>query len=210
MDVEHHHIALAHAEHAYNKLVCALHEGVTAAHLLLDDKCNEASNYRGLLLGRPWGTGATFDELYVARLKTDISQSNIVVDVSQGVCSFTSSVEHMNHDQVPLELSKILNVILVSYTDDVKKRFRNKTVVNALFHVGKYQNKQVQYNLKDHQISYILIRKMLDYCIANSPNWKVSPVLAKQAYTKFVGDPKGEKSPVIDLIKQTLEFGDKL
>ena len=25
-----------------------------------------------------------------------------------------------------------------------------------------------------------------------------------------MGDPKGDKSPVIDLIKQTLEFGDKL
>ena len=87
MDLEHHHIALAHAEHAYNKLVGAFHEGVTAAHLLLDDKCNEASNYRGLLLGHPWGTGATFDELYVARLKTDISQANIVFDVSQDVCN---------------------------------------------------------------------------------------------------------------------------
>ena len=75
MDLEHHHIALAHAEHAYNKLVGAFHEGVTAAHLLLDDKCNEASNYRGFLLGCPWGTGATLDELYVARLKTDISQA---------------------------------------------------------------------------------------------------------------------------------------
>ena len=64
-----------------------------AAHLLFDDKCNEASNYRGLLLGCPWGMGATFDELYVARLKTDISQANIVFDVS-------SSVEHMNHDQI--------------------------------------------------------------------------------------------------------------
>ena len=31
MDLEHHHIALAHAEHAYNKLVGAFHEGVTAA-----------------------------------------------------------------------------------------------------------------------------------------------------------------------------------
>ena len=39
-------------------------------------------------------------------------------------------------------------MILVSYPDDVKKRFRNKTVVNALFHVGKYQNKHVQYNFK--------------------------------------------------------------
>ena len=70
--------------------------------------------------------------------------------------------------------------------NDVKKRFQNKSVVNALFHVGKYQNKHVQYNLKDHQNSYILIRKMLDYCIASSPNGKVSPRLAKQAYTKFV------------------------
>ena len=97
MDLEHHHLALAKAEHAYNKMVGAFHEGVTAVHLLLDDKCNEASNYRGLLLGRHWGTGATFDELYVARLKTDISQANIVFDVSQDVlCSVTSSVEHMN------------------------------------------------------------------------------------------------------------------
>ena len=57
----------------------AFHDGVTTVHLLLYDKCNEASNYRGMLLGHPWGTGATFDELYVARLKTDISQANIVL-----------------------------------------------------------------------------------------------------------------------------------
>ena len=94
MDLEHHHLALAKAEHAYNKLVGAFHEGVTAAHLLVDDKCNEASNYRGLLLGRR-GTGATFDELYVAHLKTDITQANIVFDVSHDLCSVSSSVEHI-------------------------------------------------------------------------------------------------------------------
>ena len=85
-------------------------------------------------------------------------------------------------------------MILVPYPDDEKRRFGNKSVVNALFNVRKSQSKDVKYHLKDHQISYILIRKMLG--IANSPNWKVSPRLAKQAYTKFVGDPKGEKSPV--------------
>ena len=79
----------------------------------------------------------------MARLKTDISQANIVFDVSQDVCSVTSSVEHMNHDQISPELRKILNVILASYPDDVKKRFQNKSVVNSLFHVGKYQNKDV-------------------------------------------------------------------
>ena len=131
----------AHAEHAYNKLVGAFHEGVTAAHLLLDDKCNEASNYRGLLLGCPRGNGATFDELYVAPLKIDISQANVVFDVSQDLCSVSTSVEHMNHDQISLDLRTILNVILVSYPDDVKKSFKKKSVVNALFHVGKYQNK---------------------------------------------------------------------
>ena len=83
----------------------------------------------------------------------------------------------MNHDQISIELCQILNVILVSYPDDVKIRFQKKSVVNTLFHVGKYQNKHEQYNLKDHQLSYILIRKMLDYCIANSPNWKISPGL---------------------------------
>ena len=52
---------------------------------------------------------------------------------------------------------------------------------------------------------------MLDYCICTySSKRPVTLKLAKQAYTKFVGDPKGDKSPLIDLNKQTLEFGDKL
>ena len=52
---------------------------------------------------------------------------------------------------------------------------------------------------------------MLDYCIGTySSKRPVTLKVAKQAYTKFVGDPKGETSPVIDLNKQTQEFGDKL
>ena len=77
--------------------------------------------------------------------------------------------------------------------------------------LGSLKVKDVKYPLKDHQMSYILIRKMLDYCIGTySSKRPVTLKLAKQAYTKFVGDPKGDKSPVIDLNKQTLEFGDKL
>ena len=81
MVLEHQQTALAKAKQAYNNLVCVFHEGVTAAHLLLDDKCIEASNYRGLLLGRPWGMGATFDELYLVRLKTDVTQARIAFDI---------------------------------------------------------------------------------------------------------------------------------
>jgi len=211
MVLEHHQTALAKAEQAYNNLVCVFHEGVTAAHLLLDDKCIEASNYRGLLLGRPWGMGATFDELYLVRLKTDVTQARMAFDISHGRFTESSSVESMNHEQISIELRRIIDVILVPYPDDEKKRFGNKSVVNALFNVGKSQSKDVKYHLKDHQMSYILIRKMLDYCIGTcSSKRPVTLKVAKQAYTKFVGDPKGEKSPVIDLIKQTLEFGDKL
>ena len=102
-------------------------------------------------------------------------------------------------------------MILGPYPDDEKKRFRNKSVVNALFNVAKSKSKDVKYHLKDHQISYILIRKMLDYCIGTySSKRPVTLKVAKQEYTKFVGDPKGETSPVIDLNKLTVEFGDKL
>ena len=52
MDLECHHLALTKAEQAYNNLVGVIQKGVTAAHLLLDAKCNEASIYRGLL-GQP-------------------------------------------------------------------------------------------------------------------------------------------------------------
>ena len=45
-------------------------------------------------------------------------------------------MESMNHDQISIELRKITDVILVPYSDDEKKRFRNKSVVNALFNVG--------------------------------------------------------------------------
>ena len=105
----------------------------------------------------------------------------------------------VNHGQISIELWRITDVILVPYPDDEKKRFGNKSVV------------KVKYHLKDHQMCYILIRKMLDYCIGfYSSKRTVTLKVAKQAYTKFVGDPKGEKSQVIDLKKQTLEFGDKL
>ena len=99
-------------------------------------------------------------------------------------------------------------MILVTYPDDEKKMFGNKSVVNALFNVAKSKSKDVKYHLKDHQISYILIRKMLAYCIGTySSKRPITLKVAKQAYTKFVGDPKGEKSPVIDLNKLTVEFG---
>ena len=52
---------------------------------------------------------------------------------------------------------------------------------------------------------------MLDYCIGTYSSKRPGTLkVAKQAYKKFVGDPKGETSPVIDLDKQTLQFGEKL
>ena len=91
-------------------------------------------------------------------------------------------MESMNHDQISNELRKITDVILVPYPDDEKKRFGNKNVVNALFSVGKSHS-------LDHQMSYILIQKMLDYCIGTcSSKRPVTLKVAKQAYTKFVGD----------------------
>ena len=80
--------------------------------------------------------GATFDELYLVRLKTDVTQARIAFDISHGRFTENSRVESMNHEQISIELRRIIDVILVPYPDDEKRRFGNKSVVNALFHVG--------------------------------------------------------------------------
>ena len=64
-------------------------------------------------------------------------------------------MESMNHEQISIVLWRIIDVILVRYPDDEKKRFGNKSVVNALFNVGKSQSKDVKYHLKDHQMSRV-------------------------------------------------------
>ena len=101
LDLEHHHIEIAKAEQAYNNLVCLIQKGDTAAHLLLDDKCNEASNYRGLLLGHPWGTGVTFDELYFAWLRTDVAKAESVFYLRHvQITARTTVSSSMTHAQI--------------------------------------------------------------------------------------------------------------
>ena len=91
---------------------------VTAAHLLLDDKCNEASIYRGLLRGRPWGTGATFDELYLARLRTDVAKAESVIYLRYvQITARTTVSSSMTHAQISRELRVYLDVILKAYPE---------------------------------------------------------------------------------------------
>ena len=126
MDLECHHLALTKAEQAYNNLVGVIQKGVTAAHLLLDDKCNEASIYRGLLLGCPWGTGATFDELYLAQLRTDVAMAESVFNLRYVQIDVRTTVSsRMTHAQISRELRVCLDVILKAYPE--KERIKLST-----------------------------------------------------------------------------------
>ena len=69
----------------------------------------------------------------------------------------------MTHAQISRELRVCRDVILKAYPEKERIKFVNKNTLNALYNVLK-PRKNVQYNfLANHQISYILIRKMLDY-----------------------------------------------
>ena len=65
--------------------------------------------------------GAAFDELYWVRLKTDVTQARIAFDISHGRFTESSSVESMTHEQISIELRRIIDLILVLYPDDEKR-----------------------------------------------------------------------------------------
>ncbi len=213
--VDHH----AAAEMAYKNLVTILNDDIEEARsLLLDEESPLAINYRGLLLGRPWGTGATYKELYWSRLKVDVSHSRVELDVRTG--QITTHVAETNDslEVITNQLQQITNWILMAFPVNDQRRFKQKGVVNALHGINcdyRKKKKAVHYNLEHHQVGYTKLIAMLHYCLENTPyNNIVSVVTAKQAYNIFVKDPAkdptGKDRKDVNLNKQTKGYGEEL
>lgn len=127
--VDHH----AAAEMAYKNLVTILNDDIEEARsLLLDEESPLAINYRGLLLGRPWGTGATYKELYWSRLKVDVSHSRVELDVRTGLITTHVAETNDSLEVITNQLQQITNWILMAFPVNDQRRFKQKGVVNAL------------------------------------------------------------------------------
>ena len=71
-----------------------------------------------MLLGRPWGTGATFDELYLAWLRTDVAKAEIVFNLRHVQIDVRTTVSSsMTHAQISRELRVCLDVIQKAYPE---------------------------------------------------------------------------------------------
>ena len=65
------------ANNAYSSIIKTFQDGVQTMSQLLSETDVTGRNYRGLLLGRSWGNGATVDEFITARLQHDVGYSEV-------------------------------------------------------------------------------------------------------------------------------------
>ena len=71
------------ANNAYSSIIKTFQDGVQTMSQLLSETDVTGRNYRGLLLGRSWGNGATVDEFITARLQHDVGYSEVTFYINQ-------------------------------------------------------------------------------------------------------------------------------
>ena len=203
---------MAEAEAAYAAVVKTFNAGEEESSLLLCDSDENNRRYRGLLLGRCWADGATVEELVTARLQHDVAYFQVCFQLD--TTNFKKKAfPLLSNKEILGELCKTVALLLKRYSGEEQLKFMfgeqtvNPRVVSALFNVGKRKN----IRMIDVGIPYKTRVSMIDQCLEwCKPNRLVDISVAKNVYTKFVVDPTGEYSPVINLTTATDGFADHI
>ena len=197
------------ANRAYRSVVNTFQAGALDTTKLLSATNERSRNYRGLLLGWPWEKGASVEELITARLQHEVGYSRVVYQLDKFVVK-KSELPGLSNREIIEEMGKTVALLLKKFSGEEQLKFMygkkvvNPRVVSALFNLGKRNN----IRLKDIDINYETRVNMINTCLDMCPAYSfVSTKIAKLVYRKFVGDPSGQESPVIDLTTKTQLFG---
>ena len=106
----------AAAEKVYQDLVAMLKDDMKEARsLLLDEESPLASNYRGLLLGRLWGIGATYEELYWSRLRVDVLHTQVFNVCTGQFTMHESTLSVLSLEAITNRLQQITDWTLLAF-----------------------------------------------------------------------------------------------
>jgi hypothetical protein len=207
-------LIVTEANSTYRQLVSCLTSGLDAASILLTEDSVLGKEYRGLLLGRASGEGATYYEFYVARLSHDVAADNVSISLmskdgkEQSV--FVTNASSITRDEIVELLSETTAILLVSYTRRECLSFFydgkiNRAVVVALYGIGKQQISSVV----DLCITYEQKHALIQACLSSvNQNGKVTSAIASLAYSKVV--LSNRKTMYADLGKAVQNFGIRL
>lgn len=160
--------ALQNAKEHYRNLLNNFQEGYLAANTLFDKSSDESSNLRGLLLGRDDGVGATYDELWLARLQFDVPFAMVKYDLStakivKDTDKVTSALDLVD------QLGVSIGVILANHLPSSHyamfccgQKGINKSVVRTLHNIGKSETK---FLLKDVVLDYQTRKTLIHLCV---------------------------------------------
>ena len=196
------------ANTAYLSVINTLKSGLQDTTLLLCEDNQTGSNYRGILLGRSWGTGATVDEFITGRVQHDVNCSELDIFIKAAQAHRTVLASLSNKGIID-QLCKTVQVLLKKYSIAEQMKFTsgknqvNPAVVAALFNVGRRKN----ICMSEFGIKFETRIKMIDQCLFLCHPNKVTAAIAKQVYDQYVGRPKGAQLKTVDLKEFTKEFG---
>ena len=193
---------------AYLSVITTLKSGLQDTSLLLCDNNPIGFNYRGMLLGRSSGTGATVDEFITGRVQHDVNFSELDIFLKAAQVHRTALASLSNKEIID-QLCKTVQVLLKKYPVTEQMKFTsgekqvNPAVVAVLFNVGKRKN----ICMSEFGIKFETRIKMIDQCLLLCHPNKVTAAIAKRVYVQFVGRPNGAHLAIVDLNEVTKDFG---
>ena len=127
---------------AYLSVINTLKSGLQATSLLLCEANQTGKNYRGILLDRSWGTGATVDEFITGRVQHDVNCSELEIFLNAAQVHSTE-LKYLSNKEIIEQLCITVQDLLKKYSVTEQMKFTlgekpvNPSVVAALFNVGK-------------------------------------------------------------------------
>ena len=209
-------LSLAQAEEEMRNLIMCFSKENVHTNILLNRDCPIASSMRGLLLGRNKHVGATWEELWIARVEHQVPLSSIMFDDLTGsVCGVTykPSVEALIPVQEAIDrLTKSTEVIAQNLCPVLRMKLlhidgtiRSK-VVPRMFGLDRITSPVLfsKHSL-DFDSHYRLIHKCLEYAVHQRYCRNVDASRARSAMLN-----ENKELPVlssVNLNETTKEFG---
>ena len=188
-------LTIAEAEEAMRNLIFCFSNDNVNTNILLNRDCPIASSMRGLLLGRKESDGATWEELWIARLEHQVPLISITFDDFTGkVCGVTykSSVEALIPVQEAVDrLAKSTEVIVQFLCPVLRRKLFHidgtlrRTLVEHMFDLFRKTSPVLfsEYSL-DFDSHYRLIHNCLEFAFKNRYCRNVDAVNARSAMLK--------------------------
>ena len=185
----------ARAKESFCELLACLGQDVVNSNILTKRNCPEAASLRGLLLGRKSGEGASWDELWLARLQQQVPNTEVTFNESTGLVTCinykTTTEQPLSKSETIDILSSVSEVVLKHWPSELqlmmlgKDGKLNRTLLVHLFHLSR---KKKLFYLSKVLVDYDTHWKLIQCCLTNAVGETRCRVIdARNAYAIVVG-----------------------